>query len=112
LTRKNKAEDAKRVEQAKVTSDAEKKSEERIEDFLAIDPMEIEIGASLVKLASPKYGGDLLPRITAVRQSVAADIGIILPKARIRDNIRLGEHEYRIKISNNPVAHGEVYPGK
>jgi flagellar biosynthesis protein FlhA len=74
--------------------------------------MEIEIGASLVKLASPKYGGDLLPRITAVRQSVAAEIGIILPKVRIRDNIRLGESQYRIKITNNPVAQGEVFPGK
>jgi len=74
--------------------------------------MEIEIGASLVRLASPKYGGDLLPRITAVRQSVAADIGIILPKVRIRDNIRLGESQYRIKITNNPVAQGEVLPGK
>ena len=67
LTRQNKAEEQKQVDQAK--ADAEPKPhEERIEDFLAIDPMEIEIGAALVKLASPKYGGDLLPRITAVRQ--------------------------------------------
>jgi flagellar biosynthesis protein FlhA len=110
LTRQTKAQDKKTADQAK--AEAVKPQEERIEDFLAIDPMEIEIGAALVKLASPKYGGDLLPRITAVRQGVAADIGIILPKVRIRDNIRLGEHEYRIKIANNPVAHGEVYPGK
>ncbi len=110
LSRQTKAQEQKKVEQAK--AEAAKPHEDRIEDFLAVDPMEIEIGAALVKLASPKYGGDLLPRITAVRQGVAADIGIILPKVRIRDNIRLGEHEYRIKISNNPVAHGEVYPGK
>jgi flagellar biosynthesis protein FlhA len=110
LTRQNKTQERQKAEQAKV--EAAKPAEERIEDFLSIDPMEIEIGAALVKLASPKYGGDLLPRITAVRQSVAADIGIILPKVRIRDNIRLGEHEYRIKIANNPVAQGEVHPGK
>jgi flagellar biosynthesis protein FlhA len=110
LTRQNKAKEQQQATQAK--AEASKPAEERIEDFLAIDPMEIEIGAALVKLASPKYGGDLLPRITAVRQSVAADIGIILPKVRIRDNIRLGEQEYRIKIANNPVAHGEVHPGK
>ncbi len=110
LTRQDKAKEKKIFDQAKVESS--KPAEERIEDFLAVDPMEIEIGAALVKLASPKYGGDLLPRITAVRQGVAADIGIILPKVRIRDNIRLGEYEYRIKIANNPVAHGEAYPGK
>jgi flagellar biosynthesis protein FlhA len=110
LTRQNKSQERTKVEQAK--AQAAKPAEERIEDFLAVDPMEIEIGAALVKLASPKYGGDLLPRITAVRQGVAAEIGVILPKIRIRDNIRLGEHEYRIKIANNPVAHGEAYPGK
>ena len=112
LSRRNKEVEVQQAAQAKAASDAEKKPEERIEDFLAIDPMEIEIGASLVKLASPKYGGDLLPRITAVRQSVAAETGIILPKVRIRDNIRLGETQYRIKIANNMVAQGEVIPGK
>jgi flagellar biosynthesis protein FlhA len=112
ISRRNKEAEVHEAAKAKAAAEAEKKTEERIEDFLAIDPMEIEIGASLVKLASPKYGGDLLPRITAVRQSVAADIGIILPKVRIRDNIRLGETQYRIKIANNPVAQGEVIPGK
>jgi flagellar biosynthesis protein FlhA len=112
LSRRNKEAEVKQAAQAKAAADAERKVEERIEDFLAIDPMEIEIGAALVKLASPKYGGDLLPRITAVRQSVAADTGIILPKVRIRDNIRLGETQYRLKIANNVVAQGEVLPGK
>jgi flagellar biosynthesis protein FlhA len=110
LARQQQTRQQQAAQQAK--AEAAKPVEERIEDFLAVDPMEIEIGAGLVKLASPKYGGDLLPRITAVRQNVAADIGIILPKVRIRDNIRLGEHEYRIKIANNPVAQGEVHPGK
>jgi flagellar biosynthesis protein FlhA len=86
--------------------------EERIEDFLAIDPMEIEIGVGLIRLADPQRGGDLLPRITGVRQSVAADIGIVLPKVRIRDNMRLEESAYRIKIANNPVAEGSVWPDR
>ena len=112
LTRNRKAEEGRQAAKTKAEELAKRPAEERIEDYLSIDPMEIEIGAGLVKLASPKYGGDLLPRITAVRQSVAAEIGIILPKVRIRDNIRLGENEYRIKIANNPVAQGEVLPGK
>ncbi len=84
--------------------------EERIEDYLTVDPMELEIGVGLIRLADPSRGGDLLPRITGVRQSVAADIGIVLPKIRIRDNMQLDEHAYRIKISNNPVANGAVRP--
>ncbi len=72
--------------------------------------MEMEIGVGLIRLADPSRGGDLLPRITGVRQAVAGDIGIVLPKVRIRDNMRLGENDYRIKIANNPVAEGDVYP--
>ena len=88
------------------------RQEERIEDFLPIDPMEIEMGVGLIRLADPQREGDLLPRITGVRQSVASDIGIILPKVRIRDNMRLEENQYNIKIANNVVAEGIVYPEK
>ena len=91
---------------------AAKKTDDRIEDYLAIDPMEIEIGVGLIRLADPSRGGDLLPRITGVRQSVASDIGIVLPKVRIRDNMRLAEDQYRIKIANNPVAEGTIYPDR
>ncbi len=97
---------------AKREAVAAKKSDERIEDYLAVDPMEIEIGVSLIRLADPSRGGDLLPRITGVRQAVASDMGIVLPKVRIRDNMRLAEDQYRIKIANNPVAEGVVYPDK
>jgi flagellar biosynthesis protein FlhA len=102
------------VASATARADAEKarKSDERIEDYLAVDPMEIEIGVGLIRLADPSRGGDLLPRITGVRQAVAADIGIVLPKVRIRDNMRLSENQYRIKIANNPVAEAVVYPDR
>jgi flagellar biosynthesis protein FlhA len=98
------------TEAAEAKAESAKKPDERIEDYLTIDPMEMEIGVGLIRLADPSRGGDLLPRITGVRQGVAADIGIVLPKVRIRDNMRLGEHSYRIKITNNAVAEGSVYP--
>ncbi len=85
--------------------------EERIEDYLAIDPMELEVGVGLIRLADPKRGGDLLDRVGRVRQSIASDIGIIMPKVRIRDNMRLEPNEYRIKIADMPVAQDRVEPG-
>ena len=88
------------------------RAEQRVEDYLAVDPMEVEIGVGLIRLADPRRGGDLLERIQRVRQNVAADIGIILPKVRIRDNMRLDQNQYRIKIADMPVADGLVYPGK
>ncbi|MGE0759663.1 MAG: flagellar biosynthesis protein FlhA [Pirellulaceae bacterium] len=96
--------------QARAATAEQKKPEERIEDYLAIDPMELEIGVALIRLADPSRGGDLLPRITGVRQSVAGEVGIVLPKVRIRDNMRLNDRQYRIKILNNVVADGLVYP--
>ena len=96
---------------AKKQAEAAKHPDERVEDFLAVDPMEVEIGVGLIRLADPKRGGDLLERIQRVRQNVAADIGVILPKVRIRDNMRLGQNQYRIKIADMSVAEGIVYPG-
>jgi len=87
-----------------------KPPEERIEDYLAVDPMEIEIGVALIRLADPKRGGDLLQRIQKVRQSIAAEIGILVPKVRIRDNLRLDQNAYRIKVADAVVAEALLYP--
>jgi len=89
-----------------------KPKEERVEDFLTIDPMEMELGVGLIRLADPNRGGDLLDRVQRVRQNVAGDVGILLPKVRIRDNMRLDAQQYRIKIADMPIAQGEVEPGR
>ncbi|MBI2481121.1 MAG: FHIPEP family type III secretion protein, partial [Planctomycetia bacterium] len=103
LRRKEEAQAARQVISKQAASEQANKKEDRIEDYLAIDPMEMEIGVGLIRLADPNRGGDLLPRITGVRQAVASEIGIVLPKVRIRDNMRLDERTYRIKIANNTV---------
>ena len=111
LNRQHKQREAEAFEAEKKTQEEKKpKKEERIEDYLTIDPMELELGVGLIRLADPNRGGDLLPRITSVRQQVASEIGIVLPKIRIRDNMRLGENDYRLKIMNNVVADGLVLP--
>ena len=97
---------------AKKAADAAKPSETRVEDYLNVDPMEVEIGVGLIRLADPRRGGDLLERIQRVRQNVAAEIGIILPKVRIRDNMRLDQNHYSIKIADMRVAEGACYANK
>jgi flagellar biosynthesis protein FlhA len=87
-----------------------KQPEERVEDFLTVDPMEIELGVGLIRLADPNRGGDLLDRVQRVRQNIAGEIGILMPKVRIRDNMRLDATAYRIKIADIPVAQGEIQP--
>ncbi|MEO8498000.1 MAG: flagellar biosynthesis protein FlhA, partial [Planctomycetota bacterium] len=112
LRKKEEAQASQEVATKKAATDQANKKEDRIEDYLAIDPMEMEIGVGLIRLADPNRGGDLLPRITGVRQAVASEIGIVLPKVRIRDNMRLDERTYRLKIANNIVAEGVVHPDR
>ncbi len=107
LTRRQHEAEALARQQAAVP---QKLRDQRVEDYLAVDPMEIEIGAGLIRLADPKRGGDLLDRIQRSRQAIAAEMGLIMPKVRIRDNLRLGARQYRIKIADLPVAEGELQP--
>ncbi|WP_231930949.1 flagellar biosynthesis protein FlhA [Botrimarina hoheduenensis] len=84
--------------------------EPRVEDRLAVDPMEIELGVGLIRLADPNRGGDLLERVQKVRGNVAGEIGLVMPKVRIRDNMRLEPNDYRIKIADMPIAQGTIEP--
>ncbi len=103
--------DAETAAQNQASALAKKPPEARVEDYLAVDPMEIEIGVGLIRLADPKRGGDLLDRVQRVRQSIAVEIGLIMPKVRIRDNMRLEQNQYRIKVADVVVADGKIYPG-
>jgi len=86
--------------------------DKRVEDFLAVDPMELAIGLGLLSLADPARGGDLMQRITGVRNSMAGDIGIVLPKVRIRDDMSLEDNQYEIRIAGNPLATQRVLPDR
>ncbi|MCA9217864.1 MAG: FHIPEP family type III secretion protein [Planctomycetales bacterium] len=88
------------------------RAEPRIEEFLTVDPIEVELGINLLGLADPKRGGGLLGKITKLRQSVAHDMGIVLPKVRIRDNLKLEENTYRISINGSVVTSAHVVPTK
>jgi flagellar biosynthesis protein FlhA len=85
---------------------------DRMEDLLHVDPLELEIGYRLIALADPTRGGDLLDRLRTIRHRVARDLGLIVPQVRIRDEIALGPHEYRLKIRGTVVGQGIAYAGR
>ncbi len=105
LLSRQQQEQEKSAAQAKTGAAAEpQKLEPRIEEYLAVDPVELELGRSLIRLADVRRGSNLLSRITQLRQTLAMQLGLVLPKVRIRDNLRLEQDQYRIKINGNPVA--------
>ncbi|MBX3392907.1 MAG: flagellar biosynthesis protein FlhA [Phycisphaeraceae bacterium] len=83
-----------------------------VDQVLKVDTMELEVGYALVPLVDTSRGGDLMDRIAAVRRQLAAEIGLVMPPVRIRDNMQLGATEYRVKIRGNPVAEGQARPDK
>ncbi len=65
-----------------------------IKDLLLVEPLEVEVGYALVPLVDEAQKGDLLQRIGLMRKQLAVEMGIIVPPARIRDNIQLPATEY------------------
>lgn len=81
---------------------------ENVLSLLAVDPMEVEIGYSLIPLVDKAQGGDLFERVSLIRRQVALELGIILPAIRIRDNMQLSPNQYVIKIKGVEIAGGEL----
>jgi flagellar biosynthesis protein FlhA len=83
---------------------------ENVLSLLAVDPMELEIGYSLIPLVDKGQGGDLFERVSMIRRQVALELGIVLPPIRIRDNMQLAPNQYVIKIKGVEVGGGELMP--
>jgi flagellar biosynthesis protein FlhA len=90
---------------------AEAKANEKIENLLTLDTLQIELGYGLISLADKAKGGDLLERVTGVRRTFASDMGMLIPPIRLRDNLQLGNNEYRFVLKGNPIASSQIRPG-
>ena len=104
---------AKTAQETAVTQQEEKELEdvrkpENIVSLLQVDPIELEIGYSLIPLVDVAQGGNLLDRVVMIRRQCALEMGIVVPTIRIRDNIQLKPNAYVIKIKGIEVAKGEL----
>ncbi len=86
------------------------KRPEAVMSLLQVDPVELEIGYSLIPLVDEAHGAELLDRITMVRRQVALELGVVVPPIRIRDNVQLKPGAYVIKLRGVEVARGELMP--
>ena len=76
--------------------------------LLEVDPLEIELGYGLLRLAEGPGGGELMNRIALCRKQIAVDLGIVLPLVRVRDNVQLPPHAYAVKLRGTEIARGEL----
>ncbi|EAM0375010.1 flagellar biosynthesis protein FlhA [Campylobacter jejuni] len=85
-----------------------KEEEYKINDILKVEILELELGYGLIKLAE----NELTERIRSMRRSIAESLGFLMPKIRIRDNLRLKPNEYSFKLKGVSIASAEIYPDK
>ncbi len=84
-------------------------AEEKVEEYLQVDPIEVEIGYGLISLVDENQGGNLFQKIASTRKYIALEYGVLVPPVRVRDNLQLSPNEYIIKIKGNVVAQFEIY---
>lgn len=99
-------ETVKKEEEKKEKAEATKP--ENIVSLLQVDPMELEIGYSLIPLVDTGQGGDLLDRVVMIRRQCALELGLVVPTIRIRDNIQIKPNAYIIKLKGIEIAKGEL----
>ena len=97
-----------REEEQEIKAKTEATRPENIVSLLQVDPMELEIGYSLIPLVDTGQGGDLLDRIVMIRRQCALELGLVVPTIRIRDNIQIKPNAYIIKLKGMEIARGEL----
>ncbi len=86
------------------------KNTDNIYSLLSVEPIEVEVGYSLVPLVDESKGGNFINRVVMLRRQFAEDMGMVLPAVTLRDNAGLDINEYVIKLKGEEVARGEVLP--
>ena len=101
-----------KIEEPESAAPALTNGEERVEEYLTVDPIEIEIGYGLISLVDEQQGGNLFQKISSTRKYIALEYGVLVPPVRVRDNLQLAPNQYIIKIKGNLVANYEIYPDR
>src|SRR3954462_13297668 len=88
-------------------------AEEPISAALKIDDLKIELGYALLPLVNSPDGTDRLPeKIKALRRSLAAEMGFVMPAVPILDNVQLDANAYIIKIKEVDAGSSRIWPGQ
>jgi flagellar biosynthesis protein FlhA len=88
-------------------------ADEPITAALKIDDLKVELGYALLPLVNAPDGSDrLTEQIKALRRSLAAEMGFVMPSVRLLDNVQLDANTYVIKIKEVEAGSGKVWAGQ
>ena len=81
------------------------------EKIALIDNLSLELGYALIPLVSKEKGAELLERITRIRNEAKLDMGFLIPKIHIQDNMTLDPNDYSFKIKGIEAGHANIRLG-
>ena len=76
--------------------------------LLAVEPIEMEFGYSLIPMVDETHGGKLISRVVIFRRQYAQDMGFVFPSIHMHDSSALGTNQYVVRIRGEEVARGEI----
>jgi flagellar biosynthesis protein FlhA len=96
------------------TADKGKKTRDESAEMspvVPLDALSLELGYGLIPLVDKDKGAELLDRVQGVRRQSALDLGLVIPRIRIIDNLLLEPSEYCFKIKGVDVGRGKIRMG-
>ncbi|HKG00906.1 MAG TPA: flagellar biosynthesis protein FlhA [Xanthobacteraceae bacterium] len=110
IDKRNKEQLAREATVAQEGAAAAAPAEEPISAALKIDDLKIELGYALLPLVNAPDGSDrLTEQIKALRRSLAAEMGFVMPAVRILDNVQLDPNTYIIKVKEVEAGRGRIW---
>lgn len=77
-----------------------------------VEPLTLTLGYKLVGLIDKAQGAPLAARVRGVRQSLSESLGVLLPAASLRDDLRLPPSRYAIQLSGTTLAEADIHPDR
>jgi flagellar biosynthesis protein FlhA len=100
-----------RLEEAPAPCAEPSQAKESLESLLKVEPLAIEVGLGLVRLAEGGSQSPLIRRISGIRRQLVAELGYVMPPVRVTDNLSLRAREYSILLRGVELARFELMQG-
>jgi len=80
--------------------------EKQIDKTMKMEVLELKLGARLLALI--QGDSELLDKIKGIRNTIAGELGFVIPQIRISDATDLQMNEYSFNLKRIPIANGHV----
>ena len=104
-TKKPSLTDVDKIKEQKAKASVENE-ETTLERTMKMEVLELKLGARLLQLI--RGDSELLDKIKGIRNTIAGELGFVIPQIRISDEATLGTNEYALYLKRIPISRGNV----